>query len=464
MNVFSKLINWFKKHFSGSGHQPRPSIATSPAPAARLNPIWNIPFGKYSDNNKSYAKIQKWYEAEAGFGKGLYELAFDMFFDHLKDDRVENVLFKKEGDTAFSFEIHQGSALVTGRSDGTDIVARATIASMQKPSVAAMNRLLVRNFDLRYARFAIDDSESFCLLYEVPVSLASPSRLYYGLRELALNADLYDDELTADFATLQRSQIYIPDPAPDHEIQAKYKYFRTWISKALESVDDLNSDSFSGAIAYILLTALYRIEYLIAPEGSLQKKLEELGDLYWKKKDELPLVTRNARIGEGLKTLLELDEDEFRKSLTRSKKTFSPMSPPPRQKISEHIRSANRDAEWYIVNQYPEIALEIVEYGIVYSQYCYSTPCIVSQLSTLFLGVLHPGFFRELGQDPDLLKENGQPDPRKIIAATNAILNQWADKYPQLYWDHSRIVFDSMWDFARTFTEQVANLNLEIRR
>src|SRR5262249_51434224 len=118
-----------------------------------------------------------------------------------------------------------------------------------------------------------------------------------------------------------------------------------------------------------------------------------------------------------------------------------------------------------IANQYPNIALDIVEYGIVYSEYSYSVPAIISQLSTLFLAVLHSDFFCDLGKDPKLLRpETGNPDPRRIIASINAILSQWADKYPRLYWDHSRIVFDSMWDFARTFTEQVANLNLEIRR
>lgn len=458
-------MNWLKRLFSKEERDFHSSSPTGGISSAPLNPVWNIPFGKYSDNNKPFSKIQNWYESESNFEKDQYALSFQLFFDHLRDDLVENVTFTKGEDSTFSFEIIQGSARVQGSSDGADIMARATLASMQKPSIAAMNRLLQRNFDLRYVRFAIDEKESFCLLFETPVSLASPSRLYFGLRELALNADQYDDELIGDFANLQRSQIYIPDLVPESEIKAKYKYFRKWISEAVESVSGLNADSFSGAIAYILLTTLYRIEYLIAPEGALQKRLDELGDLYWKRKEDLPLVSRNARIGEGLRSLLDISEEEFRKSLIRSKKTFSAMSPPPKQKIAEHIRNANRDAEWYIANEYPKIALEIVEYGIVYSQYCYSVPAIITQLSTLFLAVLHSDFFRDLGHDPDLLRpETGNPDPRRVIASINAILSRWSDKYPRLYWDQSRIVFDSMWDFARTFTEQLANLNLEIRR
>jgi hypothetical protein len=454
-------MSWLRRLFGLEKESP--SVPAPPVPDPLLH-FWKIPFGRYSDNNKSYGQIQKWYQAEACFQKKDYECTLELFLGHLQDEPAGNVIFEKENKTV-QFELLQGSAKITAVADKQNFTARANLAGMPSLSVPAMNRMLQRNFNLRYARFAMDEADKLCMLLEIPTNLASPNRLYYGLRELALNADQFAGALTTDFSNLKELGEIVPIPIPENEVKVKYAYFRQWITDALVETTELSADTFSGAIAYLLLTALYRIEFLIAPEGRLQQRLDEIGELYWKKKEERPLVSRNARVAEGLRSLLDISEPEFAQSLKRSRRTFSEKAPPPRNKVAENIRNANQDSEWYVVNQYPQIAQSIIEYGILYSLYSFSVPSIITQLSTLFLYTQHPAFFHELGIDAPLFNpETGRVSPRQFDAAVQSILREWSEKYPQLRWDQSRILFDNPIDFARTFTEQIATLNLEIRR
>ena len=50
-----------------------------------------ILFGRYSDNNKPVAKVEKWNEADALFKAKKYYESIEVFFDYLRDDELENV-------------------------------------------------------------------------------------------------------------------------------------------------------------------------------------------------------------------------------------------------------------------------------------------------------------------------------------------------------------------------------------
>lgn len=456
-------MSWLSKLFG-----IKPQAQAAPAPEVPVsNPLvdfWVIPFGRYSDNNKTYSQIQKWYEAESCFKREEYDCTLDLFLDHLCDQDTGNVICKKEN-SSFFFQLVQGSAIIEGQGNDKTITARANLPTVSARATPVMNRMLLRNYSLRYARFALDEPGGFCMLLDIPVKMASPNRLYYGLRELALNADQLIGELNTDFDNPRLPSEQAPKPIPEKEIDVKFKYFHQWINESLKQVADLQADAFSGAIAYLLLTTVYRIQFLITPEGVIQKKLDDLTDFYWRKKDELSLLSRNEYIAVGLRALLDVSRDEFAQSLYHSRKTFSEVAPPPRNKMAEHIRGANRDAEWYIVNQYEHIARVIVEYGIVYSLYSYSVPTIITQLSTVLLYTLHTDFFNEMGIHVELFQqEKGRLNPKRINAGVYFILNEWTEKYPQLRWDQSRILFDDILNFARTYSEQIASLNLEIRR
>nr|MBA4168728.1 hypothetical protein [Chitinophagaceae bacterium] len=92
--VFDKLFGWTKKNDADP----------------------DIPFGRYSDNNKSVAKVGRWAEADNLFGEKRYAESIEAFFDYLCDDDQQNVIIEKNGG-AITFSLYQGSKLVRGGMD-----------------------------------------------------------------------------------------------------------------------------------------------------------------------------------------------------------------------------------------------------------------------------------------------------------------------------------------------------------
>jgi hypothetical protein len=429
-----------------------------------LEGLEGIRFGRYSDNNKSYEKTQLWYEAEQRFGEKAYAESTRLFFRYINDENESNLRLQDEGD-GFRFELAQGSKSVLGTCDGRRIVAEAPIAVMDKPGVAVMRHLLEQNFSLFYSRYALDGSGRLCLVFDSDLSTASPNKLYYGLREVAKFADRQDDILLADFDALKPVNSAHMQALPPKELEVKYAYFRKWIQQTLELTEGLNADSFSGAIAYSYLTLLYRIDFLIIPEGKLMAQLEKVSSYYWARKDETPIVRRNAMMKEGIRKLLDIPFEEFSGSLYRSRSSFSITPVPSPDKLRENVSAANKDADWYQDNKHPGLALTLTEYGMMYNQFSYSMPAVLTELTLIFMAVLHDDFFRALGTKHSFYHpETKKPDKALIVTAVDACIGRWQPKYESLRWNHERVNYSSLWDFARSFSEQTVGLQLESRR
>lgn len=438
-----------------------PEATISSHPFAGLE---NQSFGHYSDNNKGYKKTQSWYAADDRFKEKNYPESFSAFFDYLKDDETENVRYRPDG-KCFTFEILQGSKKIDGHCDGEHIVASAPLAKMPTPSTAVMRRLLELNFNLFYTRCALDNDNTLCMTFESYLSAANPLKLYHGLRELATRADKQDDLLLSDFSQLEPAGMDHIVPLTAEELEVKYTYFRNWIEKMLARVAELNQDSFSGAIAYMLLALIYRIDFLIVPQAKLLSDIEKISQLYWEKKEEITLIERNRMMQDAIRKLLEVTREEFAKSVYHSKSTFALASPPAMDKVRDNILNPNKDTTWYVENKYPDLALIINEYGLAYNQFIYSMPQIVTDLVTIYYAVIHADYFRALGiQQAFYTPETNTFNKTLITAAVDKTMVLYADKYTLARWDHSKIKYEGLFEFGISFTEQIANLNLEVKR
>ncbi len=433
-------------------------------PGPDLTRIGHIRLGRYSDNNKSHEKTLSWYIAEDKFKEKKYTEALEAFFEYLRDEPEDNMLLTREGDR-FDFTLLQGSKKVHGTIDGGKIVAKAPLALMEQPSTAVMRRLLEMNYSLYYSHSGMDEGNTLYMVFLSDIASTNPSKLYYGLRELATKADRQDDLLLADFSGLQATDSEHIQFLPEHELEIKFRYFRKWIGETLDSVSELNQDSFSGAIAYLLLTLIYRIDFLMQPESRLLAELEKINGLYWDKKDEITLVERNQMMKDAIRKLLDFSKEDFSRSLYRSKSTFSIAAPPKAEKVRDHIMSANKDSRWYIENKYPHIALVINEYGMLYNQFIYSMPKVQTELVALYMIIRHHEYFRELGMTVNFLNTiNNELHQTTIKTTINQIIERYQQKFKQLKWNNNEISYTSLYDFGIDISEQIAGLNLEIKR
>lgn len=416
-------------------------------------------FGRYSDNNKLPAKVSRWTDADNLFKEKKYPESFDAFFEYLRDDAVQNVVYERNGAEG-RFQVYQGSKIVRGTFNKEQVKAEVTLARMPQASVPVMRRLLEMNFTLYYSRFAMDN-DRLCMRFDADMEAANPSKLYYGLKELATKADKQDDLLLQDFSMLETIDSEHIGPLQSSEKEVKYAYLQKWIQQTLETVASVDPEKFSGGIAYMLLALLYRIDYLVTPEGKLLNDLEKIVGIYFKK-DERPAADKSRDMIEELKKIQARPKEEVMNYLFRSRYTFSIVAPQPYKMVSDSIHATNANMTWYRDNNYPFIATQVCEYGIAYCQYSYSMPRAVTELFHLFMMVNYADYFAALGFSIGYYNTaTNEFRSDAIIEKIKEIQNRWKQKYPNMDFKTENLRFDNLVNFDHTFTTELEFLNMD---
>lgn len=435
--VFDKLFGWGKKK------------AEDPT----------IPLGRYSDNNKTVAKVNRWNDADSLFKQQQYPESIEAFFDYLRDEAAQNVVLERNGAEG-RFHLYQGSKIVRGEFNQERLVAEVTLARMAQPSVSVMRRLLEMNFGLYYSRYALD-GDRLCMRFDSNIKSANPNKLYYGLKELAIKADKLDDLLAQEFSSLQTidTEHIAEMPAPEKAV--RYKYFTKWIQDTIDYTASLDADKFSGAISYLLLTLAFRIDYMLSPEGKLQLELEKIVDIYFRK-DKRQTTERNQAMVEAYRKLLTKPKEEMDPYFFRSKHTFSIVAPQNHKAIIDAINAAATNMMWYRENQYPLVANAILEYGFSFCQYSYSLSRPLSELYKLFMQVNHADYFRELGFAATWYDApTNEFEVDSIRERIEDIVAVWKDKYTKLDFKVNNLRYDSLVNFNTTFTAEITALNFD---
>jgi hypothetical protein len=436
--MFDKLFRLFRKT-----EEPQPDVV----------------FGRYSDNNKTVVKVNRWTEADNLFKEKKYQQSIDAFFEYLRDDMVSNVNTERKGEI-LNFIIYQGSKVVRGKCDGEKLTAEVSIAKMPEPSIPVMRRLLEQNYLLYYSRYTLKEG-LICMRFDSEIETANPNKLYYGLKELATKGDKQDDLLVQDFSTLQQIDTDHIEQLTDREKQVKLSYFRAFISDTINYIDSLDKDKLAGGIAYMLLSLGYRLDYLIAPEGKLLQELEKIVSIYFSKEDR-SAQEKNHLMTEAYKKMVEKKEEEILPYLFRSTSTFSIVAPQPHKVIADALGTAIQNMTWYKDNKFPEIARQIQEYGIGYCQYSYSLPRPLSQLFRLFMQVNYPAYFQAVGFKDQLFDAAAnQFERNEIEEEIQQIISTWQEKYPNLWWRDQNIRYDNILSFNHSFLNEVQALNFE---
>jgi hypothetical protein len=418
-----------------------------------------VSFGRYSDNNKSVEKTGRWAEADNLYKEKKYLESMEAFFDYLRDDAADNVVWQRNG-SSFNFQIYQGSKIVRGNGDDRHMQAEVSLAKMPQPSVAVMRRLLEQNFSLYYSRYSLD-GERLCMCFDSDIETANPNKLYYALKELSTKADRQDDQLVQDFSSLQPLDADHATQIPEAERETKFAFMQKWISETLEYIQTLDADKFSGGISYLLLTLAFRIDFLVCPEGSFRTELEKIPYLYFVK-DEKPAKQKNDAMIAAFGTLRAKTKDEFMQHMYRTKSCFAIGAPQTHQTIADAISGANNNMVWYRDNNYPYLGQQICEYGISYCQYSYSLPRPVTELFLLLMKVNYGDYFASLGfTDSYYDAARNKFNDRAIIEKINSIMLDWRKKYPMLDLKTLNLRFDNLLNFNHSFTTEIQFLNFD---
>lgn len=421
-----------------------------------------IKFGRYSDSYKSSTSYEAWDKALEQFEAGDYLGAYRAFFDYLRDDNEDNVRLR-EAENGIHFELFQGSKKISGFVDEQKLKAESKVAQTGKLRVAFMRRLVELNYELEYGRFALDNEDNITIVFDTYTIDGSPYKLYYALKEIATRADKHDDLLLDEFKSLQAVDIDHLEMMSDEEKEAKYTYIQQQIRQNLAEVENgkLNKDKYAGGVAYLLLHLIYKLDYLIKPEGFMMEVLERLHRLYSSKDDKKSMAELNQIICKELRTLLDRPKTEFFKEMYRVPATFGITMPVSHDRVVNLIDAELHQMDWYLENGYNEVALSIPSFICSYCMFIYAIPKPCRELFHLFLEIVEADYFKSIGFTNHYYDASTKTlDKKSIKRAIRRIVDNHRDRFHKLVFPTGSLDYSSLVRFSRSYLQIIRNLDM----
>ena len=419
----------------------------------------DILFGKYTDRNKTKEQYESWDKAVNLFNEKKYLSSYYEFFTYLKDNKTENVEFEKDaGRIKFSF--FQGSKIVHGSLNEREVQAEAEVARFQEQNMAVMRKLLKENYYLYFSKFAVKN-DVYTIKYYSPIEDAQPSSFYYALKEMATEADMWDDVLVEEFPQVDAINIEHIEELNENEKRVKLTYFRKWINETLTKVNELDSGKFTGAIAYYLLNLTFKIHHLLSPEGTLLDDIRFIQSLFYKE-DNKNLNEKEAAMIEVYKRLLTKTDEEIVKSFYKVRATFAVVGPTNHDTVAGFMNTELGKTKSYIENKYIDIVEEICKYTVYFASYSYGMPAVANEIIMVFWRIFNPDFFNDLGFKQSFFNDKTNTiDQENVLNRINHILSHSKKRHPMLQFDVNKLDFSSKLDFAVSFIGQFQHLKYD---
>ena len=419
-------------------------------------------FGRYTDAYKTRENYTAWERAVDAFEDHKYLESFAAFMAYLYDEREDNVQWKEE-DGKLYFEFYQGSKRVTGIADGEELRASARIARLEEADTDLLRRLTAMNYELKYSRFGLDEEDCLTIIFDTPVHDASPHKLYHALKEVAQRADKQEDLLLEEFTDkLTPVEVTHLEPLSTELKGTKLGFLRRRTQYVIDYLasHQINPEEHPGAVAYLLLDLVYRLDYLLRPEGHTMEALERMHRMYFARETEQPATYKNVRLLGELQELQQRAPESFSEELYQGKYTFGITLPSSHDRLSSLIANELPNMDWYQDNGFEHVALAIPGYIAGYALFNYAIPPPDRELLHLYFRVTENDYFRRLGYEQDYLDGDGRPLRRPVRAVINDIVERHRREYPRLRPVTSHLSFDNLPDFSRSFLEMVRDLDL----
>ncbi len=417
-----------------------------------------IQMGRHRELNDRPEMYQYWSAAVKSFESEKYMDAFCQLMEFLTHADGSNLTYtNKNGKLTFS--MLQGSKIITGYADFKVFWAQAPIVCLEHAQPTILHQLLEENYELKYGRYALDPTDNIVLYFDTLVEDASPDRIYNALVELATIADGKDDLLLSNYQGLSAINQPHIRYLSEEVVQVKYDFFKKWVHETTTEVASgrLNAEEYPGGISFLLLDCLYKIDFLIKPEGRLMDKIRTGHTLYFE--DNFTSVfEKNRTIGDLLKSMENYEYVAFRKENYNVVSTFGTVFPEGRDRMAELVRVHITDIDWYHANGYERYAQAICNFVAGYSLYIYDLPAMYVALMMLYYKVLEHDFFKALGYSEVLVNADGMPDKSRIVKSIKQIANQYSSEDDVLKLDTASLDYTDKVTFSKSYLLMISNL------
>jgi len=422
----------------------------------------NISFGRGINADISPEEEELFFKAYEAFEKkdifNAYEYFLSSLINFSDEDSNENIRFERSENT-LKFTLYQGCAVIKGTVTKEKLYAEATIIKNESSSVALKRYILERNYQLTYTNY-FSDAECIKLKLHQDNIVLSPQKVFFPLRELALNADFDKDHIRSEFKNITLQEIEHLTPLNEEELQVKYRYLQKWIEELETKVLTLPSNDNSGMQSFLFLNILFKIDYLLAPKYKMYQKLSKKVQEYFGN-ENATLEAKNEELRKYILTLKETSYEEFSKSFYNAKYTFNSIEKSSYDEIVNFITESQNKIKWYKNNRYIQIIPTIYNYISFNSLYNYGMNPLLKELFHTLVEIQNSEYFAALGCTPLYNEEKETFSKRAIIHRIKELVEANEEKYKALSVFTDDLNFASMNEFSYSYYTMLKNLDFE---
>ncbi|MDD5052772.1 MAG: hypothetical protein PHO27_08610 [Sulfuricurvum sp.] len=402
--------------------------------------------------------------------KELFEKASDAFiqgdilsgYEQFLTSLIHKELFlshftieKKED--SIHFILIQGCALIKGVITQKFCEAHADIARSKELHVALKRRFLERNFQLTYCRFS-DVNGVIKLSIKFDNATITPQKIFFPLREIALNADFEKEFISSEFdESVLLDYDHILKIEPEKVIRL-YSIMQKWIKETKQSLIGLLSNDNTGMASFSYLSLLLQIDYLILPHKKMAKNINEKINGYFID-DEKLTEDKNADLENYLNELETMNIESFSTQLYDSAYTFSPYDQAMHDEISAFIDESLNKVRWYKNNRTNYVISVIYRYIALYTLYNYGLHPSLRALFHLHVEIYTGDFFKDAGEIPLYDPITRTFKQALIDQRINEAIAPYTNRYKGLRNFSTLLNYSDLDHFSHSFYLQIKNLD-----
>jgi len=417
-------------------------------------------FGRSINANINPQEHQLFNQAVDSFSAGKTVEAYEYYLSSLinfnGDLSNENVEVHYENEVLL-FTLYQGSTIIHGKVTDKVFEAHAIITSNELMNVAIKRHILARNDQLTYARFYIH-SDNLAVKIYLDNTTMTPQKIFYPLRELALNADYEKEYLHYHFKQVRLVDTEHLQPISNDELRIKYKAMQRWITDCQKELTQLPSNDNISTVSFTLLSLLFQIDYLLVPHKKIMQELFEKINSYFTD-DERLVEQKNDELQHFVETLKALSFEEFIPNFYKAKYTFSPMEHTTTEELNQFIEASLEKFRWFKQHRYEHVASTISRYIPFYILYNYGIHPSYRALLHLLVEIQHSDFFVALGYKAMYDTNEQRFEKNSIITHIESTISPYQEQFPHLEAFGSELNYTTMEEFSHSFYIQLKNLD-----
>lgn len=419
-------------------------------------------FGRGINANLSKDEEDLFFRSYEAFEKKEILNAYEYFLRSLENFSNslsnQNVIIKRQEDR-LDFEIFQGSARVVGRITKENLYAEAILTKKSAANVALKRLILERNYQLTYAYYFSDEEYIKLKLFFDNITM-TPHKIFFPLREIALNADFDKEYVKSEFTDIALEDIDHLHSVDEEELSLKYDFLHKWIDEIKTKIATLPSNDNAAMQSFILLYLIFKVDYLIVPKYSIFQRSSKKVQEYFSD-ENLSVDSKNEEIREYINELEKMSLEEFKTNFYDAKYTFNPAERTSHEEVEIFINESLAKIRWYKNNRYTQVLSVMYKYVALYLLYNYGLHPVTKGLLHILVEVQNPAFFKALGYETLYREETLSFSKKAIISKIENIISAYRDRFKMLKPFGDKLDYSSLNEFSHSFYLQLKNLDFQ---